>query len=120
MAVEYLIVVVFPLGDDVDTTAIGGYPDVALGIFQRLIGAVRGQRILVVVMMAEIDNGVAARSVRRHLVDAVVLVAEPVVALLVLADMVETAERLTVTVLMDGLAVAMLVDKEERSFLVTY
>ena len=106
------------LAEHVDTAAIGGHPDVALTVFYGQVGTVGTERVGVFVVMSEVDDVVSA-SRGRYLVDSVVLVADPVVALCVPRDAVGTAEGLSLGVVCDdGFQVHVTVEYEDLSALV--
>ena len=80
---------------EVDASAIGGYPDVAGLVFYGIIGVIVAEALLVALLMAEFLDVPAAMLLGRHLKDAVVLGTEPVVALRVLRDAIESAKTVT-------------------------
>ena len=113
-----MVAAIFLSDEDVNTTTISRYPDVAIAVFDGLIGAVRGERPQVVFVVVEIGDGIAATTVGRHLIDSLVFVAQPVVALGIAADAIETSERLSLAVVGQRLAVAVFVNEEQGALLV--
>ena len=89
------------LTQDVDTSAIGGNPDVSLAVFCCLVGSIAAQRPYVVLLVADVLYDETSL-VGRYLEHTVVLVAHPVVALRVHRHSVGTADGLAVLVLGNG------------------
>ena len=91
LVVEGDVASVLVFAHHVDTTAVRRYPDVALLVLYSLVGSIAAQRVGVVVVVADVDDVVAAGS-GRYLKESLVLVANPVVALAVHRNAVRTAD----------------------------
>ena len=90
------------VGQHVDASTIGGYPDVALFVLYGLVGSVRTKTVFVVIVVAVVLQGESSAGSGAHLEQSVVLRTEPVVALRVLGDAVGTAYGIAVLVLGNG------------------
>ena len=118
LRVQGNVAAVLVLLQHVDAAAVGGYPDVAVAVFHHLVGSVVAQRPFVVVVMADVLHVIAAVAVGGNLVEAVVFVAQPVVAFRVAVQAVGTAEGAPVAVVGDGGVVAVPVDDIDDTVLV--
>ena len=101
----------------VHAAAVGGYPEVAVFVFDGLVGFVRAEALLVAFPMA-VFLDVPAAAVGRHLEETAVFRADPVVALGAFRDAVEAAQRVSLRVVGDHALVAVVVFQEEAAALV--
>ena len=103
----------------VDASAIGGYPDVALAVFNSLIGSIGTERVGVFVVVMEIQDGISSIAGGRYFVDAVVFVAYPIVAGFIHRDAVRSADGIAVRVVgNDALGVHLFIIDENLASLV--
>ena len=82
-------------------------------VLHGLIGIVGRQTPLVVVVVVEVNNVIATIGCACHLIHALVLVAQPVVALGIQANAIETAKGFAVGIMCQHGAVAVVVNEEQ-------